>query len=73
MAEDAGDAFSLYSLRHYYAVMALREEIGVYDVARNMGTSVEMIEKYYGKQSTPKAKATTLGGKLKDTHKMREA
>jgi len=69
----AGDAFSLYSLRHYYAVMALREEIGVYDVARNMGTSVEMIEKYYGKQSTPKAKATTLGGKLKDTHKMREA
>lgn len=67
----AGNAFSLYSLRHYYAVMALRDEIGVYDVARNMGTSVEMIEKYYGKQSTPKAKATTLGGKLKDTHKMK--
>ena len=41
--------------------LALREEIGVYDVARNMGTSVEMIEKYYGKQSTPKAKATSTG------------
>lgn len=68
----AGNAFSLYSLRHYYAVMALREEIGVYDVARNMGTSVDMIEKYYGKQSTPKAKATTLGGRLKDTHRLKE-
>lgn len=68
----AGVGFSLYSLRHYYAVMALRNEIGVYDVARNMGTSVEMIEKYYGKQSTPNAKATTLGGPLKATHKMKE-
>ena len=42
----AGDGFSLYSLRHYYAVMALREEISVDDVARNMRTSVDMIEKY---------------------------
>ena len=42
----AGDGFSLYSLRHYYAVMALREEISVDDVARNMRTSVDMIDKY---------------------------
>ena len=69
----AGDAFSLYSLRHYYAVMALRDGIGIYDVARNMGTSVEMIQQYYGKQATPKLMATTLGGKLKDTHKLKES
>lgn len=66
-----GDGFSLYSLRHYYAVMALRDGIGVYDVARNMGTSVEMIQQYYGKQATPKLMATTLGGRLKDTHKLK--
>lgn len=68
----AGNGFSLYSLRHYYAVMALRDGIGIYDVARNMGTSVEMIQQYYGKQATPKLMATTLGGKLKDTHKLKE-
>lgn len=67
-----GDGFSLYSLRHYYAVMALRNGIGVYDVARNMGTSVEMIQQYYGKQATPTLVATTLGGPLKHTHKMKE-
>ena len=67
-----GDGFSLYSLRHYYAVMALRDGIGIYDVARNMGTSVEMIQQYYGKQATPKLMATTLGGRLKDTHKLKE-
>lgn len=68
-----GERFSLYSLRHYYAVMALRDGIGIYDVARNMGTSVEMIQQYYGKQATPKMMATTLGGKLKDTHRLRSA
>lgn len=67
-----GECFSLYSLLHYYAVMALRDGIGIYDVARNMGTSVEMIQQYYGKQATPKMMATTLGGKLKDTHKMKK-
>jgi integrase len=66
----SGENFSLYSLRHYYAVIALRNGIGIYDVARNMGTSVDMIQQYYGKQATPKMMATTLGGKLKDTHKL---
>jgi hypothetical protein len=44
---------SLYSLRHFYAVTALRNGIGVFEVARNMGTSVQMIQQYYGKQATP--------------------
>lgn len=34
----SGEGFSLYSLRHYYAVMSLREGIGIYDAARNKDT-----------------------------------
>jgi len=65
-----GDRFSLYSIRHFYAVLALREGIGIYDIARNMGTSVEIIQQYYGRQATPQMMATKLGGKLKPTHKL---
>ena len=53
-------------------IVALRDGIGIYDVARNMGTSVEMIQQYYGKQATPQMMATKLGGKLKPTHKLKE-
>lgn len=67
-----GEKFSLYSLRHFYAVRALIDGVGVWDIARNMGTSVEMIQQYYGKQATPKSMATTLGGKLKPKHKLKE-
>lgn len=67
-----GEKFSLYSLRHHYAVQALLNNIGVWDVARNMGTSVEMIQQYYGKAATPKLMATTLGGKLKPKHKLKK-
>lgn len=59
-----GEKFSLYSLRHFYAVMARRHNIGVYDIARNMGTSVQMIESYYGRHSTNLSVATVLGGPL---------
>jgi integrase len=56
-----GEKYSLYSLRHFYAVTALRNGIGVFEVARNMGTSVQMIQEYYGKQATPAVFATRLG------------
>jgi integrase len=56
-----GEKYTLYSLRHFYAVMALRNGIGVFEVARNMGTSVQMIQQYYGKQATPAVFATRLG------------
>jgi integrase len=59
-----GEKFSLNSLRHFYAVMARRANVGVYDIARNMGTSVQMIESYYGKHSTNLSVATLLGGPL---------
>src|SRR4051812_9341988 len=56
-----GEKYSLYSLRHFYAVMALRKGIGVFEIARNMGTSVQIIQEYYGKQATPAVFATRLG------------
>ena len=56
-----GDKHTLYSLRHFYAVMALRKGIDVYAVARNMGTSIQIIQAYYGKHATPKDFATKLG------------
>jgi integrase len=40
-----------YSLRHSYATFRL-EEVSVYFLAKNMGTSVEMIERFYGQTKT---------------------
>ena len=60
-----GEKFSLYSLRHFYAVQALRKGIGVFDIARNMGTSVQIIQSYYGRTATPMSMATTLGGRVR--------
>jgi len=56
-----GDKYTIYSLRHYYAVTSLRRGVGVFELARNMGTSVEMIQKYYGKHATSRKLAATLG------------
>ena len=52
-----GEKYSLYSLRHFYAVMALRNGIGVFEVARNMGTSVQMM----GSKQHSAVFATRLG------------
>jgi integrase len=56
-----GEKYSIYSLRHFYAVNALRNGVGVFEVARNMGTSVQIIQEYYGKQATAAVFATRLG------------
>jgi hypothetical protein len=55
----SGEKYSIYSLRHFYAVCAM--ELGVFEVARNMGTSVQIIREYYGKQPTSTVFATRLG------------
>lgn len=39
-----------YSLRHTYATMRISEGVNVFQLAANMGTSVEMIENFYGKK-----------------------
>jgi site-specific recombinase XerD len=57
----SGEKYSIYSLRHFYAVNALRNGVGVFEVARNMGTSVQIIQEYYGKQAPPTVFATRLG------------
>jgi integrase len=55
------ERFTLYSLRHFYAVGRIRKGIPIYDIAANMGTSVQMIEQYYGRQATTLALAANLG------------
>lgn len=58
-----GEEYTLYSLRHFYAVQMLRRgKASIFDLARNMGTSVQIIEQYYGKDATSLALATQLGG-----------
>lgn len=57
-----GDRFTLYSLRHFYAVMGIRKGVPIYDLSKNMGTSVAIIESYYGRQATAGSLATKLGG-----------
>ena len=57
-----GEKYTLYSLRHFYAARMLEKNVPVFDIARNMGTSVQNIELYYGKSVTALNKATMLGG-----------
>jgi integrase len=55
-----GKERTLYSLRHYYATMALTyERMSIYTLAKHMGTSVLMIEKHYSK-ITPMLSAEKL-------------
>ena len=54
---------TLYSLRHTYAHLAILEEnMDVYSLSKQMGTSVKMIEQYYG-HITPAHIASKLAGK----------
>ena len=57
-----GETYTLYSLRHFYASRMLEKNVPVFDIARNMGTSVQNIELYYGRSVTALNKATMLGG-----------
>lgn len=61
LQNNKGEKYTLYSLRHFYAVNAIRRRIPIYDIARNMGTSVQIIEQYYGKDATTMALAASLG------------
>lgn len=46
--EKYGKSRTIYSLRHFYATQRLSEEISPFLLAKQMGTSVEMLEKHYG-------------------------
>jgi hypothetical protein len=44
----SGSRRSTYCFRHTYATFRLTEGVDVYFLAKQMGTSVQMIEDYYG-------------------------
>ena len=60
LAKDvAGRNRTLYSLRHTYATFALTEGVDIHTLARQMGTSVAMLERHYSKL-TPMMNADKL-------------
>ena len=57
----------VYSLRHYYATQRLLDGVNVYDLSRNMGTSVKQIENHYGHVlATQKSKELIQGTSKSD-------
>ena len=46
--DSRGKKRTIYSLRHFYAVMRLEEEVSPFLLMKQMGTSMEMLEKHYG-------------------------
>jgi integrase len=60
---DTKEKRTLYSLRHTYAHLSiLHESMDVYTLAKQMGTSVKMIEQHYG-HLQPAQKADVIAGK----------
>jgi len=57
-----GRTITQYSARHYYATDRLREGVNIYDLAVNMGTSVEYLQSTYSKMtSLMKSEELTAG------------
>ena len=61
-----GQKRTIYSLRHTYATFRLHEGVHQFTLARNMGTSVAMLEQFYGHTSN-----VTSAGELTRTTKRR--
>lgn len=59
LKDAAGKTRTLYSLRHTYATFALADGVPIHTLARQMGTSVGMIERHYSKL-TPMLSADRL-------------
>jgi integrase len=53
--DSGGQHRTLYSLRHTYATFALANGIDIHTLARQMGTSVNMIERHYSKMTATMA------------------
>jgi integrase len=66
---------TLYSLRHFYATrMLTRTDVTPYQLAEHMGTSVGMIEKYYGHLNLRKVADKFAGpGRIRDELSKRAA
>ena len=48
LTSSSGKRRSIYCFRHNYATFRLTEGVDVYFLAKQMGTSVQMIEQHYG-------------------------
>ena len=59
-----GEVRTLYSLRHTYATFQVLNGIDLHVLARQMGTSIAMLEKHYS-HLIPAMKAKLLAGKYK--------
>jgi len=59
LANNAGQTRTLYSLRHTYATNELLSGTDIHTLAKQMGTSVSMLERHYGKLT-----ATLAAGRL---------
>lgn len=65
-AEKDGMTRTVYSLRHFYATMRLSHDTSPFLLAKQMGTSVEMLEKFYGQTiSAELAARITKGNQTK--------
>lgn len=63
LEERDGMARTIYSLRHFYATQRLSNETNAFLLGKQMGTSVEMLEKFYGQTVTSEvAVQLTKGG-----------
>ena len=68
--ERNGGSRTIYSLRHFYATMRLSHETSPFLLAKQMGTSVEMLEKFYGQTvSSALAAQITKAGAARDSIK----
>lgn len=56
-----GQPRTIYSLRHFYATRRLSKEASVHLIAKQMGTSIEMIEKHYSHVISSKVAAEITG------------
>jgi integrase len=56
-SDSRGQPRTIYSLRHTYATNSLQHNVNHYALAKNMGTSVAMLENFYGHTSNVAAAA----------------
>ena len=63
---------TIYSLRHFFATMRLEAEVNPYLLAQNMGTSIEMLRKFYGQIVTERVAIELTKTKEKITVKKSE-
>ena len=72
-SDDKGNPRPPYSLRHYYATQRLLDGVQVYDLAKNMGTSVKQIENHYGHVlSTQKTNELIQGASISTVQKYQD-